>query len=375
MSLLFTRRSVTPSGAAGGGGVPDFASPSFAGFWKTIGNNVPDDVDPDPGRTSNYAGASGFAAMCDAWGGGWILPSLGTYGTYGLGPVGGHTDYYGNPVIGFDLATELWSLHRSPYANPTWPDADGWWPDESPGATHTYQQICGIPESNKIFIAARQTDFSPSNWNSSPAIFTFGADTWFKGSDYGGSGVPTMSEGCAAYDASRTCVWLRGGDTGAAFARYNYVSDVWTQFSDQSSESRTMMCCDPVLDILIMVRTATSQLLYGIDCTTPNTLRTTLTESGRPSLSPSMGVVYSPRRAAFIVWADGEDVYEVKKGSGTWSVATWTWTLLTNGANTVAPSRNAQGTYSKLQLIAYGLREFVMCCNNTNEPVYVFEVP
>jgi hypothetical protein len=377
MSVLVLRSSVVAE-VGGGDEVPSFAETPFAGFWKTISNNVPDDIDPDPGNTSGYAGTIGFDGMTDAWGGGWILPDLGTFGTYGVGPNGGHSDYFGNPVIAFDLETGLWRLERAPYASPSWPDADGWWPDESPGASHTYQQIMGIPEENAIFVASRQTLDSPSQQIVAPAIFHFATGEWSKMATYGGSGNPTMSEGCGAYDSQRNIIWLRGGDTSAAFASFDYndgATGSWTQHGDQSSESWTMMCRDPVLDILIMIRVANFDALYGIDCNSPNTLRTQLTESGRPSIDPRVGIVYSPRRAAFIIWSDGENVYELKKGAGDWDDATWTYTLLTDGANSVAPAANSTGVLSKLQHIAYGTREFLITCQQTGGATYAFEIP
>lgn len=358
--------------------VPSWAETPFAGKWKTISSNTLADVNPDPTGVAAYNGTTGFTSLTDAWAGGWILPGVGTYGTYGVGPNAGHVDYYGNGVYAFDLGTGLWRQDRAPYATPSWPDADGWWPDESPGAMHTYQQVMGLPEINSIFVAGRQTLDSPSEWIEAPAIYSFDTQTWRKMAAYGGTGSPTASEGFGVYDSTRHIAWLRGGQTGAAFASFDYNSGAtgaWTQYGDQSSESWTMACRDPVLDIIVMVREATSPVLYGIDCTDPDTLRTTLTESGRPTLDHSMGIVYSTKRSAFVVWSDGESAYEVKKGVGTWDVATWTWTDLTDAANTVTPARNGNGVYSKLQRIAYGVREFLIHCQQTDGAVYAFEIP
>lgn len=363
----------------GGGDVPAWAETPFAGFWDTISLNTMADVDPNPGGGAAYEGSTGFTSLTDAWAGGWILPGVGDFGTYGVGPNGGHADYHGNAVIAFDLATQLWSRHTDPYATPSWPDADGWWPNESPAVVHTYQQVMGIPELNAIFLPSRQTLDSPSQWISAPAMYDFDTGQWTKMATYGGSGNPTMSEGWGAYDSTRNIVWLRGGDTGAAFASFDYTDGAtgsWDQHGFQDTESGTMAAYDPINDFIAVLRVAGGNALHGIDPDDPDTFHIELTESGRPSLNRAMGIVYSTKRAAFIVWNDGESVYELKKGSGSWQSATWTYTLLTHASNTLAPARNPTGgVYSKLQRIAYDDREFLIHAQQTDGPVYAFEIP
>ena len=239
---------------------------------------------------------------------------------------------------------------------------------------HTYQALAGLPWANKFIVGYRQITDLPT-LTASPSIFDFNSSTWDNRDEYPGTGFITFDSSMMAVDINRQGVWMRGGITGAAFAFYDTEGDAWTQYADQGSEDDSSMCHDPNLDVLVMVQIVGGQLLQGIHCDSPNTTRVSLTQSGRPSLPEAPGVVYSQKRQAFIVWGTGEPVYEVKKGAGDWDVATWTWTDITDAGNSVTPTRNGNGTYSKLQLIKYGIREFLILCNQTNGPVYAFEVP
>lgn len=366
--------------------VPAWAATPFEGFWDTIGSNVPNDVDPDPTGASSYAGSTGFDSITDNWNGAAFIAGYGVSGTLAIWG-GGHNNYYGNEIPAIDLGTQDWSLLTQPYPSTSFPVTGGWWPSHtghpngSPSVAHTYGFMVPYPPTNSFVCLVRQSVNTGASL-SAPAIFDFDTLTWRKGAEYGGSENPTHDDGTAAYDSIRKIVWSRGGQTGAAFASYNPLVDngdgtwgTWTEYADQGTESGTMMCHDPNLDILIMIRGVDSQSLYGINCSTPNTTRTTLTQSNRPTLDIRVGIVYSRKRKAFIVWDTGENIWELKKGSGSWSAATWTWTNLVNGANTVSPTKNSNGTYTKMQIAYYGGREIVMVTNETAGPTYVFEVP
>lgn len=354
--------------------VPAWAATPFEGFWKTISNNTLDDIDPDPSGSQGYTGTVGWAALTDSWAGAFIIPGYGDSGVLGCFN-GGHVDNYWNGLVTFDLATGLWSIFKDTYASASGGTAtNGIWPDGSPAVVHTYQGIAGLPWANKFIVAYRQITDLPS-LTDSPSIFDFDTSTWDNRGEYPGSGFVTFDSSMMAVDINRQGVWMRGGITGAAFAFYDIGADDWTQYADQNSEDDSSMCHDPDLDILVMVQIVGGQLLQGISCSSPNTARVSLTQSGRPSLPEAPGVVYSQLRQAFIVWGTGENIYEVKKGSGTWDVATWTWTNLVDGANTVSPTANSTGCYSKLQIITYGTREFIVHCQQTNGPVYSFEIP
>lgn len=359
-----------PSGPA----LPSWATTPFPGFWKTISNNTLNNIDPDPSSSQGYSGTVGWEALCDSWAGAFIIPNYGASGVYGTFN-GGHVDNYWNGVVAFDLATGLWSIFKNTYASATGGNAtNGIWPDGTPATVHTYQALQGLPWANKFIVGYRQVNNLPS-LTDSPSIFNFDTSTWSNRGSYTGSGFVTFDSSMMAVDINREGVWMRGGITGAAFAFYDTEADVWTQYADQSSEDDSSMCHDPNLDILIIVAEAGGSELYGISCTSPNTLRTNLAESGRPSLPEAPGVVYSTKRQAFIVWGTGENIYELKKGSGSPLSATWTWTNLVDGANTVQTTANAQGCYSKLQRIAYGSREFIVMCQRTSGAVYAFEIP
>lgn len=366
--------------------IPSWATTPFEGFWDTIGNNVPDDVDPDPTGAAAYAGTTGFASITDNWNGAAFIVGYGVSGTLAIWG-GGHNNYYGNEIPAIDLSTQDWALLTQPYPSTSFPISGGWWPahtghpDGSPSVAHTYGFMHPYPPTNSFICLVRQAVNTGASL-SAPAIFDFDTLKWRKGATYAGTGDPTEDDGGAAYDSIRKIVWTRGGQTGAAFASFDPLVDngdgtwgEWTQYADQGSESGTMLCHDPNLDILIMIRGVDSQSLYGINCSTPNTARTTLTQSNRPTLATRVGVVYSRKRKAFIVWDSGENIWELKKGVGSWSAATWTWTNIVHASNTVSPTANINGTYTKMQIAPYGDREIVMVTNETAGPTYVFEVP
>lgn len=255
--------------------IPSWAATPFEGFWATIGNNVPNDVDPDPTGASAYVGTTGFDSITDNWNGAAFIAGYGVSGTLVIWG-GGHNNYYGNEIPAIDLSTQDWSLLTQPYPSTSFPISGGWWPAHtghpggSPSVAHTYGFMNPYPPTNSFICLVRQAVNTGASI-SAPAIFDFDTLKWRKGKQYAGTGNPTADDGTACYDSLRELIWCRGGQTGAAFAKFDPTTDngdgtwgTWTQHADQGSESGSMMQYDPALDKIVMVGAVGGQNLWEI---------------------------------------------------------------------------------------------------------------
>lgn len=332
---------------------------SISGSSPTHGlsaTNVANDVVPSGATALNDP-----ASVMNAWCGGALATHVGTYGKF-LCWGGGHDDYFGNEIYGFDLASRSWSLLSQPYTGVSWPNSSGWWPasgaqiNGSPGVPHTYDGVEYSPTRNSFYTFKCQTNNSPST--SIPKVGEFNLTT--------GIWTPraTCSQGIggtywSAYD-SRRDLFLFHGDGGgsAATAVYNPSADTFSYYTPSGSAGLGVTDCsaayDPVNDIVVVMRPDTGVML-ALNAANLSQDIVTLTTSGKPSIVGGAGFEYCAELGGFVWYHDGAGVYLVTKGSGTWNTATWTWTLLTSGSNTITPENtDINSIYSRFRIARHG---------------------
>jgi hypothetical protein len=139
IALLVGLTACGGGGSSGGGGAGDTsvdASSKRLPQWRrdmadntriNLNLNSQASVDPELSASLNpnfpssapWRGATGYAGAF-AYGGLNYAPDLGTYGTI-VGTVGGHNGYWGNEVVGFDIATRKFSHRSDPYSSNSHP--------------------------------------------------------------------------------------------------------------------------------------------------------------------------------------------------------------------------------------------------------------
>ena len=163
--------------AASGGSIHAgrFALPTWRpvpGTVAAIGLNTLSDVDPDPGRTHDYALMMGQNGL-NAWNTSNYAPNLGAMGSVVYAGAGGHGDYSGTEIYRFDVATRTWSRPTDPvdFTLPLVEGDHGWdatWTDfdvggsKIPCSTHTYDYPRIIPPGT-LGVGAAGGILSPIN--------------------------------------------------------------------------------------------------------------------------------------------------------------------------------------------------------------------
>jgi hypothetical protein len=366
---------------------PSWASAIPVGTWRRISGSSPDGglsatntlQNVIPGSIpSNVFGSSGPASVIHAWSGGAYASDLGSSGSlicYG----GGHTDYEGNEVYRFDLATRTWSRLSNAYQGVSWPRSSGIWPDGTPGVVHTYKQGGYHPGTKSYFCIRVQTNLDASELNK-PVFFDTLTNTWRVGVQNSGGFI--SFGGYAVYDSSRDCIWGEGGDSGGSFGRYamngNGTAGTWTNFANKGNYGYQVATRDPVNDILIVARFTNGfsvpNNVAAIALASPGNSAIVLNTANNPTTNAQCGWEWSETKLAVIYWDSGANVYQLKQGSGSFSSATWTYTNLTSGANTVTPTKDSRGTYNRFQLCKWGSVEVAIVVNDWAQPVYAFRI-
>lgn len=376
INILSGSRCFDCGSDSGGDVVPAWAGDMVEGRWKDISTNtISNHYDPAPG----IAGTTGPTCIIASGNGGTIAtgPRYGTFGSL-ISHGGGHADYYGNELYAFDLETAAWSRIKDAFPNPPTTTAAGLYSDGSPAVTHTSQTLTYNPVADAPMVLHVQTS---NNFNHITRYVAFDRTSggWHASST---SPANIAVFGFVAYDSDEHRYWINGGDTSGGLSTYtpggtHGDSGTWANHGDPMGQFLNAMgAYDPINKIVVFTQFRSSNTIYGFSVNggTPSA-RVTLTQSGKPSTGQSHGWAYSPKRQAFLYWNGGGDVYEVKKGSGVWSSATWTWTLLTDGGNSVNPTAHAHGVYGRFVTATYDNREFALTWNSTTGPVSAFEVP
>jgi hypothetical protein len=365
------------------GAPPAWAAAMTPGTWTTISQNTIGNVDPADDSAANpnfpgtpaWSGNNGQSCVIDCWNGGALATGFGTKGSLIIWG-GGHAGYYGNEVYAFDLATQLWSRLTNPYPTPSFPVANGIWPDGTPSVPHTYAMVGYHPPTNSF--AAMLTQTSNQFLHATiPSFFDLGTKKWRHAPE---APSPVVYGGWTAYDASRDTWWMEGGDSGGGFGRYAMGGDgragTWTMYPFKLNALDSMASVDPSNDILVITDFSHGTTIYGLDLKNPAGALVALNQNGTPpaNLEGRHGWEWSATHGAFIYWRSSGDVYRVKL-SGNWKTGTWTWSKLTSGANTVSPADPSAGVYNRFRLARYGQDEYGVVVNSVSGPVYAFRLP
>lgn len=347
------------------------ASPSH-GLSATASARTIDSVKPT--GLPAILGTDGNDAVTKAWGGGALVRSYGTRGGLGIWN-GGHKNYYGNEFYMLDLESRMWIRITDPYPTPDFPVTDGWHPanglqvNGSPSVPHTYALVQYDPIRNSFFTFRTMVDNTPNNIPQFGELM-FGTNVWQKRekATFGiGSG------GWSVYDSTRRRYVIRGGSGNTVSPRtivYDPASSTPLTYFNPTGlanlvQTYTVGAYDPVADVIVIVQGDTGAL-YGLDPANLGTAPVLLTEANAPTKPNQGGWAYSPNRGAFIFYSSGANVYECKKGAGDWRTATWTWTNLLSGSNTVTPEdMEANGVFSKFQIASYGSTDLAFVVKRT----------
>jgi hypothetical protein len=309
-----------------------------------------------------------------------IAPNAGTKGKYII-RGGGHGDYQGPETYGFDLDTRTWSLlgHVNANAITSYTGLNGagagWWASDgdhvngTPAVPHSYSQVLRChPTRNSLFAFMAQTNSGTAATSPHVGEFPLDGPNQYVWQSLATAGFDIPSEGCSLYDSLRDEFVIHGASGAAHTAVYKVATNAWSSHSQADEQwiqdSYSVWAHDTTNDFIMAVRP--NGTIYGQDAADRTAAAVTLTTSGKPTITSSGSFEYLPALNGFIWHPDGADVYLVTKGSGSWASATWTWTNMLAGTNSITPETNeSAGVYSKGQVITWGNRSIFLVFKRT----------
>lgn len=318
-----------------------------------------------------------FDSIMYAWSGGAFATTLGSRGSL-LIHGGGHSDYQGNEIYAFDVATGLWSKLYSPGSSCTLSTSFGGSPANSPCASHTYDTLEFSPVTNE-FIKVGSTSDGPSVTGTNRVrAYNVLTGAWrLLGQVSGQSASPDddFESSFTAWDSNRNLVWWHGGwraNGGSNLAKINPVTNAITTYSGiQSIDQYAQMAYDPSRQILVIIEAAHDEL-HVIDVTTGTpVIYTNRTMSG-PALPQAAGFDYDPIADKFVVYDGGTTIYTITPPATWASNKSASWTMANASATGASPGASAEnGTFGRFRY-APALCAFVVT-NSTTGGVYAYQ--
>lgn len=382
-----------PSGGGSGGDAPSWTSSAQVGYWYLLSGSSPDlglsstnalsdVVDITAGDADEY-GTEGPSATIEGYGGAAISPNYGNYGGY-FPWDGGHAAYHGNALFAFDLETRTYARITDSYKSVSFPNSSGVWGDGSPGIPHTLNAWHYHEPTDSLITFNLETSNSYGPIHK-PMAYSLTTDAWRVCAQ--NSNMHPDAIVWAAYDAANDTYWMEGDSGAWGVSRMNGAStcssSTYTYFDTLGTGDQDMtVVAVPAGEwdtdtALVMARFYSGgTTVRALDVGSTGSGWQTLTQSGRPSVGARNAWEWAPAAGGIIYWNGGENVYLITKGAGTLTSATYTWSLLTDGSNTTAPTYGGGtgGIYSKGRVITWGTQEWLIAHVDYADGVYGFRI-
>jgi hypothetical protein len=349
----------------------------FAGFfdnlqqhtWYDIPSSHMSVVDPCPGKGCTYSGSGGQAAVMDAWSGGAFDSKRDRLIIWG----GGHSDYAGNELYTFDLATQTWRRETNPTTDVSGVSAMSEYPPTTgyvlqPRSRHTYEYVEYIASIDKFCSFGFTSPYPDGGQGgSSMHCYNFTLAKWERGVVPQGWGLGATS----AYDPLTGHGWIKGTDSHSFLSEFipdSGTSGKWfkrtTDSADFFYKYSLTMDIDPAARKLVAV--GGGEVWYW-DITNPpaGVSQTLTTTTGATSLvgATDPGLAYDPVTGKILGWNGGQTVYSLDVPSKTWT------SVSAAGANPGSP--NGRGTYGRFRYSP--AHNVFVVVNTTGSDVFVYK--
>jgi hypothetical protein len=325
------------------------------GEWYVAPNSKLSSVQPVP----LPSGFTGILSVMAAWSGGAYDTKRDRLIIWG----GGHTDYSGNEVYAFDIASLKWIRLNAPSKDVGGSESSGIYPDNAPRARHTYNYITYVPTIDR-FCSAGGTGMYPSGQTNDEITrcFDFEKLAWEAKSIAPTANIGTL----AAYDPVTKKVWSLAGGQSGLFASWDGAADKWNKFNENGwtdysytpaiGQGRMVLCGGGKVSLLDILQPDAP--IKEMNTTGPDIMV--------KEYSP--GFVYDSKANLFVGWDGGKDLYALDLGKASWTkVALATTNLVTPTAG------QKNGTFGRFQYIPS--RDLFIGVNGVEDNVYFFRLP
>jgi hypothetical protein len=324
---------------------PAWATSIAVGEWGTMPNSRLDAVTGvlDTSGTGWIVGFSGGVVNTV----GMYIGSSFVSGTFIIPWGGGHGSWPCN---------ELYSYGPLESGSPTWQrvrdrvtetgalfTADG-----TPSAFHSYDALCYVASSNKMYSMGGL--FNAPGASSTSSIFTYDFNQvspnsnqpWAQTGHTVGIGVDT-----AVYDSAHSCIWYRGINDGAVARKYDFTSSTTSSVTPSATEDNyTISAVDTTNNLWLEVQVH-STATYVKSTTS---LGAGFSSSTAPGNCHS--VLYDPVGGYFIAWAGSNSKTLYK---ATWNGSSLTWTTISpGGAVTPGATDSTDSTFKRFNYVNLG---------------------
>jgi len=316
------------------------------GEWREIPNSAMQQV-AYPKDMAGWSGG-GVANIIEAWSGGAYDSSRDRLLIHG----GGHADYAGNEIYGFDLDDLTWSRLTERSSDIGGSSSSGVYPDGKPRAIHSYNTLVYVPSIDSLCRMGGAALY-PSGNDSTDRIdcFNFSNNSWSKTGDVQDAGIENMS----ALDPSTGNVYMK--------SRHSNAMQLISPSGDSSYVGETFggrykhtAAYDPEYGYFVFAGDGD----YSIWDKNISDLIVE-SKSGGPS-QRSPGMVYDPVEKQIIAWTGGSKIHVFDSQSKSWASKT--------ASGDVPGSQSNWGTFGRFQY-SKKYNVFVLV-NAVDENVYVY---
>lgn len=329
------------------------------GTWLEVPNTLLVDVVADPEEFPGIRGTTGPRAIVGAWNGG----AFDTRRERLVITGGGHSDYYGNELYGFDVNTLRWERLTDPTPNP--PGGVDIQPDGTPQARHTYDGLAYMTHLDGFWVfAGSGSTIGGAGFPPTTNVWTydFTAEAWSYVATPPPEGPPAGEGSSAVYDPETGLVWYGEGrnsnpSDGWGLWSWNPDDATWTHHDNSTVFSSASATIDTTRGLAFFLGRGQFQVV-DVRSATPAPEGWDAPSALIDSRAP--GIDYDPVTDRVVAWAGGP-VYSLDPESREWEM------IDAPGA----PTPNGTGTFGRFAYAA-SVNAFVSV-NQADENVFFFK--
>lgn len=280
-----------------------------SGQWYEISGSSMSVVFPDP----KPPGVDGPSATMTAWSGGAFDNNTDQLIIWG----GGHTDYGGNEVYGFDVYDLIWRRLNDSSTDYSIIDT-AYLADGLPNSRHTYDSLEYVPALGSICAFGAPAIYRSAGRFKTTDCFDATTKIWTRKAPVPGVHYGVMS----AYDSASGRVWYHPTSKEGVLHSYDPVADKWTthgnKWTDNYIEHPLTATIDPVRRKFVAVGNGT---VHVWDLSASKPIGELVSTTGDTAIVNAWypGVDYDPIRGEVVAWHGGADVYLLNLDTLVWN--------------------------------------------------------
>jgi Right handed beta helix region len=339
----------------------EFLSSIPQGEWREIPNTALRDVFPPESGHPGW-GSIGPRGVVAAWSGAAFDAKRNVLIITG----GGHSDYGGNEVYEFNLGSARWARTTDPskVAPGTKPGQFVVVDSEAPVASHTYDGLVHLPETNQMFKFGGSFYGNGSPYDRHAYSFDLATKRWKRGAEAPAYVLQVNSD----YDPLTGQIII---GTGTGLMTYDPKADTWKSHPQlDPSTAAAAGVLDPEKRLYVQLMVARSQVsFYSLNKMSTRQKAAITGDTDWPSAS---GMAYHAPSKRMVIWGGGRNVWafnttdwRVRKYDNVTSDAPFP--LRSNGGEKSA------GIYGRWQYVPE--HDLFIAYNHTGDNVWLYKLP